>query len=159
MTKVGLKEKTGIKGRYRFRTYQAGTKKLLRTSDWVENLVVTGVNHGTNLILQRLIGEKDFDIEVTSAAIGTGTTVPQASDTDLATPVLDGILRATQEIVGNTAVLQFFIADAELPNGTYSEFGLKCGEQLFARSLIQPTYTKSSAEDTTVEYELTVTAA
>jgi len=150
-------EKSGVAGQYRIRTYRAGTKELIRETDWIKNLVVNNANNGVNLIAQRLIGLTTYDIEITQAKIGTGTTPPTDADTDLETPVTSNIPRATQIVSPtNLAVITFFIPDVDLPNGTYNEFGLFCGNQLFARSLILPSYTKASAEDTTVEYSLEI---
>jgi hypothetical protein len=154
-----VSDKNNVKGRYRIRTYDSITKKLKRVSPWIENLIVSSDQHGINLIMRRLIGDNTFSIEINQAKIGTGNTAPAGTDTDLETPVTDGIVRANQSVANNVATLEFFISDLELPNGTYKEFGLFCTDQLFARSLISPNYTKSSNEDTSVEYELTITAS
>lgn len=162
MSKNEIKIDDGAKamGRYRFITYRAGTKEILRTSPWIKNLVMKGSNTGVNLIAQRLIGATTYDIAIDSAEIGTGNTAPANSDTNLQTPVAVGIVRANQLVAStNIATLFFFISDSDLPNGTYKEFGLRCGAQLFARSIISPDYTKASSEDTVVEYQITVANA
>lgn len=141
-----------IKGKYRITSRKNG--QIVKQTDWIENLVVSNNNHGLNLFAQRLAGLKVYDLEITQAKIGTGTNPPALSDTDLQTPVLDGILRANQFIDNNEVTLQFFISDLELPDGTYNEFGLFAGDQLFARSIIDPAFTKAPAEDTTVDYLL-----
>ena len=145
------------KGRFRFKTYKDGV--LVRTTDWIDNLIMNSANHGLNVIARRNIGDFSNDIEITSAEIGTGDTAPTINDTDLETPVLTGILRANQVASGGAVTLEFFMSDAELANGTYSEFGLRAGSQLYARALIDPAYTKSSNEDTSCEYQITYTNA
>jgi hypothetical protein len=143
------------KGRYRFRTYRAGTGELLHTSPWIKNLVSTASSHGLNIIARRMIDDLTYDLVITQAKIGTGTTAAAASDTDLETTTTDGILVANSSVSGATATFEFFIPDVLLPNDTYSEFGIFCEDQLFARSLIDPTYTKEDNEDTSIEYEVT----
>lgn len=149
-------EKTGISGKYRFITKKAGTDEVLRTSEWIDNLVMNGVDTGVNILLKTLIGTITAN-EITSASIGTGTTAPTDSDTNLQTPVTTDIPRATQSISPtNVLTILFFIPDGDLPNGTYNEFGLFCETQIFSRSIISPAYVKSSTEDTIVEYQITI---
>ena len=148
-----------VVGRYRFKTYRAGTRDLLRTTPWVKNAVTAASGHGLNIIARRLVGDLTYDILVTQAKIGTGTTAPTTSDTDLETPVTSGILVANQGATGGVATLEFFIADSQLPDGTYEEFGIFAGNRLFARSLIAPSYTKASNEDTACEYVITFSNA
>ena len=139
-----------IKGSYKIKAVKNG--KIVRESEKIDNLVVSNTGHGLNLIAQRLIGLKDFDLEITQAKIGKGTTAPTLNDTDLGDTILDGILRATQSQNNNIVIIEFFIADLDLADDTYTEFGLFCGNQLFARSLITPSFTKSTGEDLIVEY-------
>jgi len=151
------KNKGIIKGRFRFKIYKAGTKKLLRQTAWMENLIMLGTNTGLNIFIKRLIGTKVYDPEITKAKIGTGDTAPADGDTDLETTVLDDILvsNSTEESAG-VVTFEFFMSDADLTEGTYKEFGIFCVAQLFARALILPVYTKSVGEDTQVEYEITL---
>lgn len=141
-----------LKGKYRIKSSKNG--ELVKQTDWIHNLVVMNPNHGLNLFAQHLIGIKTYPLEITQAKIGTGTTPPELTDTDLEESVTDGILRANQAVDNGVITLEFFISDLELPDDTYNEFGLFCGDQLFARSIIDPAYTKSSGEDLTVEYIL-----
>lgn len=162
--KKELKQKSdgGARGRYRFKAYKAGTRELLRVSEWHENLVVSSSGYGLNVICRQLAGDASIPIEISEIQIGTGDTPPVAGNTGLETPVATGILRANQIIANNVVTLEFFIADLELPNGTYEEAGIFCGavgdRRLFARSIISPAYTKGTSEDTEIEYELTFTA-
>lgn len=165
-----------VQGKYRFKRYrslpflpdslkrwlyQRGLLEWLRvgTSPWIKNAVSTASGHGLNIIARRLCNDLTYDLVITQAKIGTGTTAPTAADTDLETIVTDGILVANQGASGATATLEFFISDAQLPDGTYEEFGVFCGDQLFARSLIDPSYTKATNEDTAAEYIFTFTNA
>jgi len=152
-----IKNKGKIRGRFRIKTYKAGTKELIRQTNWIENLIMLGTNTGLNIFIKRLIGTKAYDPEITQAKIGTGDTAPADGDTDLETTVLAGVLvsKSTEESVG-VVTLEFFMSDADLTEGTYKEFGIFCTNQLFARSLILPTYTKSAGEDSQVEYEITL---
>lgn len=149
---------SGATGRYRFITKDTNTGEILRTTDWVKNKIVSSNDHGLNLFCQHLVGTITYPLEITQAKIGTGSTAVTLSDTDLETPVLSGILRANQIISNSVLTIEFYIVDGDLANGTYNEFGIFCGDQLFARSIISPAFTKASNEDTNVEYELTFTS-
>lgn len=151
---IKSKDKVKPTGRFRFKTFDSLTGEVKRISPWIENLIVSNQNNGLNLIIQRHIGLKTFDLEITSCEIGTGTNEPSLNDTNLQTPVTTGIERANQSQSNNVATLEFFISDSELPNDTYTEFGLRAGTQLYTRALIDPVYTKSSNEDTSIEYEI-----
>lgn len=124
------------------------------TSPFIKNTISAADTHGFNIIARRLAGDTAYDIIITQAKIGTGTTAPTSSDTDLETPTLSGITLANQSYSGAQATLQFFITDAELSNGTYTEFGIFAEDQLFARSLISPSHLKSSNEDTSIDYQV-----
>lgn len=128
---------------------------LLEVSPVIHNTVPTATNHGLNIIAQRLAGTTTYDIQITQAKIGTGQTAPAVTDTDLVSASVSGILVADQAYSGTTATITFFITDAELANGTYYEFGIFAGSQLFGRSLISPAYTKATNEDTRIDYTLT----
>jgi hypothetical protein len=143
-----------ITGKYKIKTYRQG--ELIRESNWIKNLIVANSDRGVSLIIERLSGTTTYDLEITSASIGTGTNTPADSDTGLQTSVLANILVASLSKTTKRLTLNFFISDSELTNGTYTEFGLFCGTRLFARSLITPSYTKSSGEDTTIEYIIDV---
>jgi hypothetical protein len=144
-----------IKGKFKIKTYNKGI--LIRETDWIENLVMAGANNGLGVITKRMIGDFANDIEITTAEIGSGTTAPALSDTNLETPVVTGILRANQSSTPSVVTLEFFIASDGLSNGNYAEFGLRAGTQLFTRALIDPIYTKSANEDTSIEYSISLT--
>jgi len=147
-----------VKGRYKITTFKAGTNEVLRELGWVDNLVVLNANSGMNLLLKHLAGDTTYPLEITQAKIGTSDQAPADADTDLITTFLDGILVAViDETAVDTLLISFFIADAELTEQDYKEFGIFCGNRLFARSLISPVYSKSVGEDTRIDYEITVT--
>lgn len=148
-----------IKGEYTIKVFKAGTRELLRESKH-SNLVVATTNVGLDLITQHLVGVTTYPLDIDKAAIGTGTTAPSATDTGLETAVLSNIDRA--DVVNRSATsieLDFFITDAELANGSYSEFGIFCNTQLFARSIINPAFTKASNEDTLINYQITFSSS
>lgn len=132
-------------------------REVIWEGPWVSNLVMDGVDNGTGLITQRMIGITTYDIIITSGAIGTGATAPADGNTALQTPTLTGILIARQSKTSNSATIEFFIPGNSLANGTYTEFGIYCGTRLFARSIISPSYSKSTNEDSGIEYVISVT--
>lgn len=121
---------------------------------WSSNLIMLDTNKGLNLILKQLQGTTTYPLEIDNASIGTGTTPPTDTTINLTTPVVTGIVRAIGSLVGvNTLHTEWFITDDELPNGTYHEFGVFCGTQIFAMSIIDPSHTKGDREDTLIEYD------
>lgn len=162
-------DKSGVAGKYRWKKYvpfenvadyedpaKMAARMPIEVGPWIDNLVVAGTNHGLGLITKQLIGITTYPLEITQAKIGTGTTAPTNSDTNLQTPTLAGILRSTQSATATVATMEFFISNTDLPNGTYTEFGLFCGDQLFARSIISPSYSKATNEDSGFEYVITL---
>lgn len=164
-----MTSRVGIKGEYRFSTYrpfaededfndpEVRAAHLIETGPWIHNLVMDGTNTGIGLITRRMTGSTTYDIQITTAEIGTGNTAPADGDTALVTPVLTGIVRSNQSYTSNTCHIEFFIPNTDLANGTYKEFLLRCGTQAFARSLITPNFTKGSNVDTGIEYNFTLT--
>lgn len=144
-----------LKGKYRIITTDSRTGEVKRSSQWIKNLIMLANDLGVNLLLRRLANDLTYDVVVTSAEIGTGNATPTNSDNALATPVLTGISIAQTNISVNNIVLSVFIPNGSLANNTYKEFALRCGTQMFARSLILPVYVKGSNEDTTIEYTIT----
>lgn len=132
----------------------------LREMAEIENLVVSGSGgYGINIVARALAGAAwttVYQIAIDSAGIGTGTTTPADTDTDLQTAVLTGVACANVEISGEQIIYSFFIPTATLANGTYTEFAIYCNGRLFARSIISPTYSKGTNEDTTIEYTITL---
>lgn len=153
-----IKNGAGIRGKYTITTYKAGTKEVLR-EQVVENLIMASANNGIGLIAQHLAGITTYPLEIDNASIGTGTTDPSTDDTDLETPVLEDIELASISNTATSVTLNFFITDGELANGSYTEFGLFCGTQLFARSTIEPAFTKASGEDTAINYQINITTS
>lgn len=139
------------------RLYHMGLLKAWekRKSDWISNHVVfntTGGGHGVYLILRALVGDNTYPIEIDNASIGDGSQTIDDTTTDLNSPVVEDILRADYTLNATNISTEWYIIDTELPDGTYTEFALKCGTQTFAVSAISPSHTKGTAEDTLIEY-------
>ena len=158
MKKQLLKDGMRLKGSYVIRTYKAGTKELIKEYPPIENMIMLGTGYGGNLILRALVDDETYpasQLPISSASIGSGTTAPAVTDTDLETPVVTGILVASSEILSvSSIVISFFIPDSSLADGTYSEFGIFSNGRLFARSLLSPYFIKLSNTDTTVDYTI-----
>lgn len=164
------KDIAGITGQYRFIKRHSLTKsgnkaygrgRVISESEWIHNLVMASTNRGLNIIARNLIEDYTYSLGITRAKIGTSTTAVNESQTDLVAPVAYLIPRGNQATATKSATMQFFIPDANLTNGTYNEFGIFCGPdvdlRMFARSIISPAYSKSSLEDTTIEYVINLT--
>jgi hypothetical protein len=143
-----------MKGRYRFITQDASGKEVV--SPWSKNLIMQGASNGTGLVARALISDPTFPLGITSGEIGTGSTAPTIGDTNLETPVLTGILIRSKVATATRVTLKLYITDAELANGTYREFALRSGTQLFARSLITPVFTKASGQNAMIEYQIDI---
>lgn len=143
-----------MKGRYKITTLENG--KAVAESPWINNLVMAGISNGRGLIARALANDSTYPLAITSASIGTGSTAPAITDTNLVTSVLTGIVPRTIAYTATAVTLSFFIPDGSLANGTYREFALWCGTQLFARSLISPVYTKTTGQDAIITYEIDI---
>ena len=154
--KIPRSEKQKMSGRYRITQTDSETGRVLWRSDWIKNLVVNGTNTGVAIVANRIAGVLTYDLEITKCKIGTGTTPPANGDTDLETPTFTKNSVALRSVAGNVVSLSFYLNTTELANGTYTEFGIFAGNQLFARSIISPSYVKGTNQDTTIEYEITV---
>lgn len=153
-----MKKQFTLKGKYTYSVYKDG--KLLRTSPVIENLIVLNNDPaGLYIILDRMLGINTHEIEITSAEIGTGEIAPAITDTDLGNMVLDDIPVALKSREADDEIkFVFFINNTELANGSYTEFGLRMGTQLFARSIISPTFTKAEGEDFRLDYSITASS-
>ena len=165
--KLKLKNGAYLEGRYRIKTWDAekvkcyaDTKKHapLSISEEILNKIMLSANYGLDVISRQLGGDDTYPMEIDSASIGTGTTAPAASDTALETPTLSGIVVADVAYGIGEVTLTFFITDAQLANGTYTEFGIFQNLRLFARSLILPVFTKASNQNVTVDYTISLSA-
>lgn len=156
MANIEIKNKAGIKGRYRFIKTDSITGKVKEISEWIPNLIVSGSGTGINIIARILGADNTYPLAITKAKIGTGTNAPANSDTDLQTPTFTKNTVASQTVSSGTVTISFFLTTTELANGTYTEFGIFCVNQLFARSIISPSYVKGTNEDTTIEYEIDI---
>lgn len=157
------KDNLGIKGRFKIITTDKFTGKILRETDWQDNLIMLGANTGKDLILDRLNGTNTYSLNITYADIGTGTNTPAASDTTLQT-VVARAGKTLGSIASNILSLQFFFPDVSLANGTYRELAtfvdgtasVSTG-QIFNRALFAIAYVKASNEDTTIQVDFTIT--
>ena len=129
-----------------------------------KNLIVTSPNYGLDLIVQRLIGTNTYSLNITHGAIGTGTTTPTTSDTQLGTEIARVPVTYSADNQNSIAAIQFFFPDATLPNDTYSEFGTfvdatntGASGQMFNHALFAVPYAKVAGVDITVEVDFTIT--
>lgn len=159
---MNINDTAGIKGKFQIIKTCSLTGEILYTSEWQDNLIVLGTNTGRDLILDRLNSDNTYSLNITYLDIGTSTTAPSASDTNL----IAGVARTSKAsgvVAGNVLTLGFFFASASLANGTYREIGtfvdgtstLGTG-QLFSRALFASNYVKGTNQDTTINYAFTI---
>lgn len=161
MNEIKIQEKNFMEGLVTVIKTDSKTGEILSVMKQ-KNRIMLGTNTGKTLILQRLIGTNTYTLNITHGDIGTGTNAPADSDTQLQTAVAR-IAKATATISANVATIQFFFADVDLANGTYTEFGsfvdgtgsVNTGK-IFNRALFGTAYTKASGEDTTIQLDITL---
>jgi hypothetical protein len=128
-----------------------------------QNLVMQSPNYGKDIIIQRLVGNNTYSLNILFGEIGTGTTTPAVTDTGLTTPTNRAAVGFQQDFGTTDAVLQFFFPDGQLANATYNEFGtfvdgnatIGTG-QIFNHALFSSPYIKVSGQDTTVEVDFSI---
>lgn len=126
-----------------------------------KNLVMQGSYTGSNQFLKRLIGDTTYTGTINYLAIGTGSTAPAVSDTQLQTEVARALYITREEISTTQARIKTFFTDANLTNGTYYEIGsfidgtasANTGK-IFNRALFGTPYAKSSGTDTTIQLDI-----
>jgi hypothetical protein len=136
---------------------------FIRKAVEVSNLVVDSPNYGLDLIIQRLVGNNTYSLNILWIEIGTGTTTPTVNDTALTTPSLRLPVSFQEDYGATDAIVQAYVTDGNLPNGTYNEVGsfvdgsASTGSgQMFNHALISPAFSKSSGIDVTVEINFTM---
>ncbi len=160
-----IKSSDGIspKGRITIRSYKAGTKELVQEIVQ-DNLIMQAANVGRDLIIQRLISINTYTLNINYGAIGTGSTPPAVTDTQLTTEFARTTVALSQDSANYKAILLFFFPDGVLTNQTYREFGTFVDGsgspntgQIFNHALFATPYVKTAGTDTTVEVDITLT--
>lgn len=154
LRKIKLSEPSRIAGVLIISAYRNGV--LLRQSSPLPNKVVLGSGYGRDLILRQLSGDTTYALEIDSAAVGDDDTAATDADTALGSALVSGISITNMTITGEVLNVDVFVADGNLADDTYQEFGIFCDSRLFARVVIDPAYTKVSGEDTLFSYSLTL---
>lgn len=135
--------------------------KILAVQD---NTIMKGANTGKDLIIQWLLGLATYPIGINWGAIGTSTTPPAESDTQLVAEYARSTVSFSEDAGYNEAIVQFFFTDSMLSNQSYYEFGtfingtagINTG-QIFNRALFSSPVVKTSGTDLTVECDFTLT--
>lgn len=148
------KDKSQIGGTLTIKRFRDG--ELVWQSEPMHNKVVVSSGHGRNLITRQLAGDTTYGIEIDSASVGDNNTAANDADTDLINPIVELVPITNKAAVDEDLTVDVFIADGNLPNDTYEEFGLFVGARMFCRIVISPAYTKASGEDTLFTYEMSI---
>jgi len=128
------------------------------------NLIMDSPGYGLDLLIQRLVGINTYSGNIQWIELGTGTTTPTVNDTGLTTPSLRLAVSYQEDFGATEAVVQAYVSDANLPNGTYAEVGsfvdgtssIGSG-QIFNHALLSPAYSKVAGQDSTVEIDVSIT--
>lgn len=144
-----------VKAHGSFQILSLENDKVVWESPVMENKILTA---GLNLIIQHHNGVTTNPLEITSLEIGSGSTAVSSGDTALATLVLAGVVPARVTPSTTSIVIEFFITDAELANGTYREIGLRAASTLYTRALFTTPYVKAAGRDTIIRYTLSYAA-
>lgn len=120
------------------------------------NKVVSSSGYGRNLLARVLAGDTTYPVQIDSARMGDVNTAAADGDTNLGNVLATDIPITNTTVTNNVLTVDVFVADANLPDDTYEEFGLFCDGRLFARIIISPAYTKATGEDTLFTYTLTL---
>ena len=145
----------GFKGTLTIRRFKAG--QLVYTSAPLSNKVVSSTGYGRNLILKWMSGDTTYPIVIDSIALGDDDTAAVDADAALGNELVADIPLTNIVVANNVATFDVFVADDNLPDDTYKEFGVFAGGRLIARVVITPNYTKATGEDTLFTYTLTST--
>ena len=157
-----MKDTFNLKGKLKI-TKTDNQGNIISETPYYNNLVVDGTNTGFNLILDRLYGTNTYTLNITHLDIGTSATTPTLADTVLGGAVARASI-ATKVQGVDSITYTFFFADGDLANGSYNEVGLFVDGtatvstgQMFTHALFGSTYTKSSGENTTIQYIISKT--
>lgn len=140
-----------------FRRYALG----LETA--TDNLIMTGSLTGRDLLVQYLIGGTTYSGGLNYGALGTGTTTPASTDTQLTAEVARVVPSTIIDVGNNQVQLQCYFPDANLANATYHEAGtfmngsaIANSGQIFNHALLGTPYTKTSGVDTTLQVNISI---
>lgn len=125
--------------------------KVIWRSPITDNLMLEA---GLANIIQHHAGITTNPLEITSLEIGDGNAAVVGGDTALDNMIVDAIPPASVTVSGTSMVIEFFVVDAELANGTYRELGLREGTILKTRALFTSPYVKVAGRDTIIRYTL-----
>lgn len=161
MYPILTEKKIIITGKVRVIVSDSKTNIVKRVGEWSKNLVMDTTGRGIQMLMERLGGSTTYTGIINYGAIGTGSTTPTISDTQLTTEITRTTV-STTSISGDIVTFKFFISDANLTNGTYREFGtfvdgtvtLNSG-RLFNHALFGTPHTKATGEDTTIQVDFT----
>lgn len=134
-----------------FQILSLETGKVVWQSPVMKNRIL---NAGLANIIQHHSGATTVPLEITSLELGDGVTAVTGADTALDSLVLAAIPPAKVTPSTTSMVLEFFIVDAELPDGTYTELGMRTGTILHTRSLFTTPYVKVAGRDTIIRYTI-----
>lgn len=155
MKRIASSDQPRAAGTLSIKTFRDG--QLLRETGPHPNKVVSSTGYGRNMLLRWMAGETTYPIVIDSVAVGDDNTAASDADTALGNELVADIPLTSISVANNVLTIDVFVADANLADDTYEEFGVFADGRLIARVIIDPAYTKASGEDTLFTYTLTLT--
>lgn len=138
-------------GRGSFEILSLENGKVVWQSEVMPNLILDTF---WSLLIDHLAGDDSNPLAVTTLEVGTGDEPVTAADTALEELEVDNIPPAKTTPSAKSIQFEFFIVDAEMPDDTYRELGLRAGSTLITRALFTTPYVKISGRDTIIRYTL-----
>lgn len=163
MQSLNLKDSFKFIGEVKWQKFKAGTKELIAESQWMQNKVMANEARGVYQMLDHMVGDTTYELEITHADIGDDNTAPAATDTDLTNGLVRGQLGLASRS-GATASFRFFYPDALTPDDTYVEFGMFADGtaslgtgRLFNHLVFSEDLVKATGEDVSIICRITAT--
>lgn len=147
LLKITVKDRALGAGSFQIISLENG--KVVWESPVMHNLILDGF---WSLLIAHMNGDDSNPLEVTSLELGSGNTPVTPADTELDTMTVDAIPPSRITPSAKATLYEFYVVDAEMPNGTYRELGLRCGSILATRALFTTPYVKAAGRDTIIRY-------
>jgi len=145
-----MKEHLNITGTVKLRSHDKDGNLIMSMT--VNNLVTTA---GKNLIVRKINNDAE---DIDSISIGSGTTAPTLTDTDMETELANNtILFQSVDAVNTNEILFTTTFEENVGTGTINEVGLfSDSDTLVCRAVLSTPFEKSASEYLTVTWKIKI---